>query len=348
MGKVIIVGAGPAGLSAAIHGARKGLKVKLFERDRKDEIPTKPCGEAIPKFIFKYLPKDLEKDFIVNHIKRAQIYYNGELLKTFNNPELIEGYIISKKKFLKNLAEMAESEGVKINWNKPVNPTDIVNKFSEYEYVVDATGKGFIARNYLNYKNYKMMPVLQAYAKGDGVPEDTIVIWAIDRGYFWVFPKGDIFNVGIGGLYNDLKFLHRKMKEGLEAFNLKLTTKIGGAALSYSGPLERFTYKNLRVIGEAAGFVMPITGEGIRYAVASGKFVFEEDYEKAVDREFLWRLKNGYTALKWLLRIRDKVKLGKFAGDETYLSFFDGTVDIDELAKRFLIGILDGLKKKHW
>ncbi|MGQ4892239.1 MAG: FAD-dependent oxidoreductase [Candidatus Njordarchaeia archaeon] len=345
--RAIVIGAGPAGLNAAIFGAKKGFKIELFEKDGRDEIPTKPCGEAIPKYTFKYLPRDLDRDFIINHIKKAYIYYNGELLRVFNNPDLIEGYIISKKKFLKELVEIAESEGVKINWRKSVKPSDLVNKFGEYKYVVDATGKGFIARNFLSYKKYRVMPVLQAYAKGEGVPEDTIVVWAIERGYVWVFPRGDIFNVGVGGLYNDFKYLFSKLKEVLKKFNLKLITKISGAALSYSGPLERFTYRNLRVIGEAAGFVMPITGEGIRFAVASGKYVFDENYEEEIYDEFVWKLKNGYRALKWLLRIKDKARLGKLAGDETYLSFFNGTVNVDKLAKSFLFGLVSGLKRKH-
>ena len=343
MAKAIIIGGGPAGLSAAYYGRVNDYEVTLVEAVSSDENPTKPCGEAIPSFIFKYLPRDLDRDFILNHIKRAHFYFNGSFVREFKNMPLINGFIIDKKLFLLKLAEAAESMGSKIIWNKFINPRKASELMRDFDLVIDATGKGSLGRNFLDYSNYKTIPVLQAYAKGDGIPDDTIVLWGIDKGYAWVFPRGDIFNIGVGGVYSDPVLLRKILKDILSHFKLKLISDIKGSAVSVGGPIKKLTYKNLRVIGEAAGIVMPTTGEGIRFAVASGMIVFDNDYEEKFWKEFGWKLKNGVKLLNTLLRIRNKVKLAKIASDEDYFAFFEGLYSFSKIVK---LGVKYVLKRR--
>jgi len=333
MARTIIIGGGPAGLSAAYFGRVNDFDVTLIEAVDSDKNPSKPCGEAIPEFIFNYLPKDLERDFILNHIKRAHFYFNGKFVKEFKNMPLINGFIIDKKLFLFRLAESAESRGAKLIWSKFINPARTNKLMHDYDLVIDATGKGSLARRFIDYSNYKTIPVLQAYANGDGVPDDTIVLWGIDKGYAWVFPRGDIFNIGVGGMYRNPVYLRETLEDILRHFKLKLISDLRGSAVSVGGPIKKLSYRNLRVIGEAAGMVMPTTGEGIRFAVASGMMVFDDEYEKKFWSKFGWKLKNGVKLLNTLLKIKNKVKLAKMASDEDYFAFFEGLYSFSKIIK---------------
>jgi len=329
--KALIIGAGPAGLSAAYYGVRKDIRVVVYEADSRDKVPSKPCGEAIPKFVFDYLPKDIEKDFILNHIKRAIFYFNGEFIREFKNMPLLEGFIIDKRKLLLNLAELATSMGAKIIWGNPLRVNEVLKMMDTYDYVIDATGLGIIARKFLDYKNYKLIPVLQAYARGDTLPDDTIVMWGVDRGYAWVFPRGDKYNIGVGGVYKDSRELHKILKQVISHFKLDLVSPIRGSAVSVNGPLKKLVRGKLRVVGEAGGMVMPTTGEGIRFAIAAGKMVFEENYEKIFWKTFGWKLKNGVKLLNLLLKLKNKAKLARIAKDDTYFAFFEGIYDLRKI-----------------
>ncbi len=333
MVKAIIIGSGPAGLSAAYYGRLLDIKVELYESASFDENPLKPCGEAIPKFIFDYLPREMERDYILNYIKRAYFYFNGEMIREFKNMPLIDGYIIDKKKFLSNMAELAKSMGVKLIWSKFVHPNKVMDLMSEYDYVIDATGKGAFARRFLDYSNYKTIPVLQAYAKGNSVPEDTIVLWGVDKGYAWVFPRGDLYNIGVGGVYDNPNILRKIINEVLIHFNLKLVNDLRGASVSIGGPIKKLVYSNLRVIGEAAGMVMATTGEGIRFAVASGSIVFDDRYEERFWSEHGWKLRNSVKLLNLLLKIKNKTKLARIATDNDYFAFFEGLYSFSKILK---------------
>ena len=101
-------------------------------------------------------------------------------------------------------------------------------------------------------------------------------------GYGWVFPKKQHVNIGIGILYP--KYVKKPQRNILEVYkdyfktlkenkvlpeNLEIGKCCGGA-LPFS-PLD-ITYSNrLLVVGDAAGFINPITGEGIYYAMSSGE-----------------------------------------------------------------------------
>jgi flavin-dependent dehydrogenase len=113
-------------------------------------------------------------------------------------------------------------------------------------------------------------------------------------GYGWVFPKKRHLNIGFGIIQVDkpqqqkLNILHcyqeylTLLKEkDLIPKNLKEEPVKGGALLTH--PLEKTYLNRLLLVGDAAGFVNPLSGEGIYYAMASGRIaaqVITEALEK--------------------------------------------------------------------
>ena len=93
---------------------------------------------------------------------------------------------------------------------------------------------------------------------------------AADWGYGWAFPKRDSTTIGIGGLH------HRNpdMKQKLQAYLAQLAPghdcKVKGHFLPFGNATRRPGRGNVLLVGDAAGLVDPITGEGIGHAIQSG------------------------------------------------------------------------------
>ena len=102
-------------------------------------------------------------------------------------------------------------------------------------------------------------------------------------GYGWVFPKKHCVNLGIGEFQSALQRNKQKapLKESYEGFVAMLKEQrllpeefpienLKGATLPIF-PLENTYRDRVLLCGDAAGFINPITGEGIYYAMSSGQ-----------------------------------------------------------------------------
>lgn len=110
-------------------------------------------------------------------------------------------------------------------------------------------------------------------------PFENTDIWLSDAypgGYAWLFPKGDVANLGLGAdkrLAADLKTpldeLHRQLvSEGRVGPEILCRT---GGAIPVGGMRPRLVAGNALLVGDAAGLTHPITGAGIAAAVISGE-----------------------------------------------------------------------------
>jgi len=99
-------------------------------------------------------------------------------------------------------------------------------------------------------------------------------------GYAWAFPRRTFINVGFGAFLKDIKGFD--LKAGFKGY-LSLLKRSGlfpkeinevsfkGARIPLRGPIERTSSDRMLLVGDAAGFVSPISGDGISFAMASGK-----------------------------------------------------------------------------
>ncbi len=121
-------------------------------------------------------------------------------------------------------------------------------------------------------------------------------------GYGWVFPKKEHLNIGFGIIRMDKNqqqklnlltcyqdYITLLKQENLIPQHLKETPVKGGALLTH--PLEKTFTDRFLLVGDAAGFINPLSGEGIYYAMSSGQIAAEviaEALEKNQTRqEFL-------------------------------------------------------------
>ena len=95
----------------------------------------------------------------------------------------------------------------------------------------------------------------------------------VPGGFGWIFPKRDHFNVGVGGWAHEARVLRARLHElsafyDLPAAGLTKVTAHPMPVRRAGGPLVS---GRMVLVGDAAGLVDPLTGEGIYAAIASGR-----------------------------------------------------------------------------
>ncbi|MFW9850986.1 MAG: NAD(P)/FAD-dependent oxidoreductase [Candidatus Thorarchaeota archaeon] len=299
MYEVAIVGAGPAGATAARYLAKLGHEVALID---KDTFPRdKPCGGGFSRSIideFLYL-KSRENEFLkgickvgVLHSPNRQIELRGK----------VDMAVALRYDFDNILYESALENGVTPYLGNRVKSTssyddrielDLSSGESiEAKVVFGCDGVGsIIARQFGLHKRWpsKMITACRVAE----IPENETYIedvYSTDKeyhfyanlgglpGYGWIFPKQETINVGLGvvgshaqGLPNLFeKFIKLLERDELLPMNADLSGA-RGALVPTGGTIEQTVTDRCLLVGDSAGMVSPLTGGGIHYAMRAAK-----------------------------------------------------------------------------
>jgi digeranylgeranylglycerophospholipid reductase len=293
---ILVVGAGPAGSMAAKTAAEKNENVVLINRNKKIGYPVR-CAEGINKFLFRDTGIKKDDSFIEQIIDGTKIHFYDEAydLKT----DQWRGYTINRTIFDKYLAIEAEKAGAKlltatkaVGMKRKGNRWLIKTKSEkgldqiETKIVIGADGVecniGRWAGISRNWKENEVCKCYELFLKCPNISEDNNFHIAFGEefpmGYAWIFPKNKKANVGVGvtpkkSAKNALHFFINKYPgvETLIGENYSLIEKRGGS-IPTAGPkdVNEIIYDGIIVVGDAAGMVDPITGEGICPSMISG------------------------------------------------------------------------------
>lgn len=295
----IVIGAGPAGGSAAKSAAEKGLKTLLIEEH---EIIGEPvhCGECLSQVCLNKLGK-IDESVIALRVKGIRVLFpNGR-----ENLVDEEGVVLYKAKFEQWLANLAKEKGAKILLgNKVIGMNRLSegkethwivktkNKSGENEFktkiIIDASGPQSVSNNLLNL-NKKFSVVIGLQYEMQEITNNGYLdfyIWPklAPHGYLWMIPKeNDVANVGLvtntGGQVK--QYLDEFVK--VEGFENKKITKTFGGPIPSSGPIEKTYDDGLMIIGDAAGFTSPLFEGGTHLGIQSGIFA-SEVAKKAIEQ----------------------------------------------------------------
>ncbi len=360
---VIVVGGGPAGVSAAKAAAAKNVDVLLLEK-----YPTimanKPCGEAVSKETLttagvKPSPR------IVMHEAYALVY----------SPSMIEveipqiGYNINKSLFIQEIAAQAAENGADIHVREEVvgvmrKDSKILVKTSRDSYlariVIGADGyNSTVARSLGITERPEPIPTVQYVMANCRLKHPDAVRFYLGNkvapgGYAWIFPRSDkLAEVGIG-------VRGGVAKEYLDAFVKKFSDELGdakiidyrGAPVPIGGALSETVFDGVMLVGDAAGHVIPLTGAGIHSSVSAGlaagrvaaEAVLEGDTSKQRLSEFyrvyenwLTRIKKSLKAMRAVEKLSDEEldTLAKLFQANDILDLANG-LDISRVAKKLL------------
>lgn len=97
-------------------------------------------------------------------------------------------------------------------------------------------------------------------------------------GYAWIFPKGDILSCGVGLPGRQAPHIHRGFAEFIRVSGLSGAQPCGalkGALIPRGTAIERYHTGRCLLVGDAAGLADPMSGEGIQYALCTGRWAAE-------------------------------------------------------------------------
>lgn len=276
---------------AAITLAKRGYQVLLIE---KQALPRyKACGGAVSAKTQELLDFPLA-EICEEEIFQAQIGVLGGSVAEVGLDEPFL-YLVQRTRFDQRLVKDAIAQGVNFKDQAEfkslvADGNSLVVTTSENTYrtrfVIGADGAMSAVRGQLGIKWKPQLGIALEgeYPVGEGRsgwPPGTL---AIDlgypgHGYSWVFPKGDSLSIGLGTFSRTLpgakdmldSYLKAKGFAGLKPEILR------GHPIPADGARKKILHSRWGVaIGDAAGLVDPLTGEGIYYAILSGKIAGEE------------------------------------------------------------------------
>jgi geranylgeranyl reductase family protein len=303
---VVISGAGPAGSQCAEVLARAGYKVALIE---KDTNWRKPCGGAIHSSVLDLYPqlKKLYIPKIVGVVMHSADYHKLEFKGASNEYSIIMDRLeldnimrdaavdAGVEFFDKNLSFDFLIKNQKKVGIKTKSSTGIKEYYGKLIIIADGMSSKLAVKSGIRskWKIYNLAIGKCTIMEGDNHldKEYVYVYFKPYQGYGWIFPLSKKrFNIGVFtfGVDNINYNLHQIYQEFLDNPNVKRYIPnskykiIWSSSYSFpaEGVLEKSLYdNNLMLIGDAGGFVSPISGEGIQTAVVSGKVAAEVGQE---------------------------------------------------------------------
>jgi geranylgeranyl reductase family protein len=284
----LVVGAGPAGSSTAIHLARDGARVLLVEKAR---FPRdKPCGGGLTGRALKQIPVDpspvVERD--VDRFE-LRLRYGPSFARRHDQP-LIR--MTQRRRLDAFLAEKAAGAGAELREDARVEDiepgsTGISARVDGHrvraDMVVGADGaNGVVAKSVALGDGIVRGVALEGNIPLDALAEDlertaVIELAILTGGYGWVFPKGDHANLGVGGWGSEGPQLRDHLARLARAHGVApdALTEVRGHRL----PMRRLgtapAAGRVLLVGDAAGLVDPLSGDGLYEAFVSARLAAE-------------------------------------------------------------------------
>ena len=310
---VIVAGAGAGGAAAAWFLTQAGLRVLVVEKSR---LPRyKPCGGAVPRptlerfpfaldSVIRSAPTDVrftfpgqpEQDIILSDQPIVMVMRSefDALLLAHSGAEVLEGVAVSGVR--------EDGDRVEVR----AGDRDLTTL-----YLVGADGATSQVAKCLGLRRERQWGgSLEAEVPLDGNGalalaygnRAVFAMGSVSWGYSWVFPKGDHLSVGIGRVRQGRADLRKALDREMERLGIRLDgARVYGHPLPCyqtprwpwgRGAQEPLSTRRCVLVGDAAGLMDPLIGEGIRYAIVSGRLAAEAisagnlaGYETAIWRE---------------------------------------------------------------
>lgn len=292
---VVVIGAGPAGASAAYASAVAGRRVLLLE---KAELPRyKTCGGGIIGPSRDALPPGFELP-LRDRVTAVTFSLNGRLARTRRSKNMLFG-LINRPEFDQGLVESALDAGARVRTGVTVSRVEqhgpsvpdrrtaaVVLNDGEVVLARAVVGADGSASRIGAHVGVKLDQVDLGLEAEIPVPETVAEDWAgrvlIDWGplpgsYGWVFPKGDTLTVGVISARGEGAGTKRYLQDfigrlGLAGFEPSISSGHLTRCRTDDSPLSR---GRVLVCGDAAGLLEPFTREGISFALRSGRLAGE-------------------------------------------------------------------------
>ena len=388
-----VIGAGPAGAAAAIRAARGGARVTVFEKGSPGR--DKVCGDGLtPRAVaaLEELGIALDGAHRIDGLRMIAGSTRRELLWPADNRFGAHGAVWPRRALDKHLVEAAEEAGAEIRWNTEVMPTladdGTVAGVEESrdggrwraDLVVLATGAPGAAARLLGAGRVDTEPfglAIRTYAPSPRHADRHLEACLTLRGagggwvpgYGWMFPAGDgTVNIGAGSMSTMKGFRNLNLNQLLSDYRDLVADEWELGDYLERPRAWRLPMSTVRrhgggwaAVGDAAGLINPMNGEGIDYGLESGMILadlFLENpatapgaYDRIIGERFDGFLRTGrrFSFLighPWILRNGLRLAVGTQAVANITLQVMGNLIDgeTEGLAPRVLDVVDRGLK----
>jgi geranylgeranyl reductase family protein len=316
---VVVVGAGPAGASAAYVLAKHGARVTLLE---KAVMPRyKPCGAGLVPRAIQSLPFDVS-EVVEQECHTAELNLADAGMGFTVRRESPIVTMTMRENFDYLLFRRAAEAGAEVRDDCKVQG---IESHDSGVAVLTSQGKifgrfviacdgalGLVARMAGWKETRELIPVLEWEVF---VPDTEFERFTgkarFDFGYFpsgyaWIFPKKDHLSIGLGGKRRFPGGLRNALDQYIRKSGISRITRIEkhGHVIPLSPRTDGIMKRRVILAGDTAGFVDPVTAEGITFAIRSGqsagRAIVEGDFqEKEVRRGYDRLLKDLRGELRW-------------------------------------------------
>jgi geranylgeranyl reductase family protein len=285
----IVVGAGPAGSTSALRLARGGARVLLLDRAR---FPRdKPCGGGLTYRAVRQLPVSVEP-VVEDLVDRFELglRYGSRFERGGQGPLVL---MTQRRRLDAHLAEQAAAAGADFRDGVRATALEVGEESATVRFdgsaatapvVIGADGVNGIAARALGLGGERRHGVAlegnvaYAHAREERWRGRAVVdLGVVPGGYAWVFPKGDHVNVGVGGWESEGPRLREHLTRACAAYGLPAERLDGlrGYRLPMRAPGERAVRGRVLLVGDAAGLVDPLSGDGMYEAFVSARIAAE-------------------------------------------------------------------------
>jgi geranylgeranyl reductase family protein len=289
--EAIVVGAGPAGSTTAYRLARAGARVLLLDKAR---FPRdKPCGGGLTLRAVRQLPEGLDIEPVVEHVvdrMELRLRYGTSFARGGSRPLIL---MTQRRRLDHHLAEQAAAAGADFRDGVKVSEPEVsaegvsvlvAGRRVEADALVGADGANGVTDRTLELGagtvhgvafegNVRYGPVSEERYNGVA----AIELGVVPGGYGWVFPKGDHVNVGVGGWESEGPRLREHLREycrrlGIDEAEVE---SLRGHRLPLRGAGTPAARGRALLVGDAAGLVDPLSGDGMYEAFVSSRLAAE-------------------------------------------------------------------------
>lgn len=364
---IIVAGAGPAGAAAAYWLGEAGYRVLVLE---KEALPRyKPCGGGVPRAVFNRFPFDFSP-VVERWVRRVRLRFRDGREVSADLPGHTVAMVM-RDRFDLHILNHADADV------RDQAPITALEQDGSGVTVTIASGERFRGRYLIgadgaNSRVSQLVGLRAGQPMGIAIEAEVpvgpslleeyantalFVFGTPSQGYLWIFPKAEHLSLGIGTFRGRVPNMKRILQEEMAKLEIEIDgARLRGHPLPIHLKREKLQRGRTLLVGDAAGLMDPLLGEGIRHAVDSGYLAaksvssrspqrYSQRIHQEIGRDLLWgrlwgRLFYGYPRGSFRLGVRNPL----FVQD--FLRLFAGEISYRRMLARAVPNVLLGLGRR--
>ncbi len=281
----IVVGAGPAGATAAYNLAKQGRSVLVLE---KAGFPRyKPCGGGVSPAIASWFDFDFTP-VIKNTVSQVKYTWKLEDPVEIKLKDVTPMWMVRRDEFDNFLLQQAIGKGAElkdntkvtgISWQDAQWQVKTTNGEFTSSYLIAADGVNGPMANWLGMPQKQKVVAASLEVSAEVSERRQNLAYfdfgSLKNGFMWSFPKADGYSFS-GAYVRDKKGNPTELKTQLTNFAQKFGVDLSQSqytefSLNLWQENHSLDTNHALIAGEAAGVVDPLIGEGIRPAIFTGR-----------------------------------------------------------------------------